>query len=114
MGARYVYRAVEDSLHSELGKKELPHTRISRELRFALREHIDFAKIYMTRCVSVASFSGVVPETRAACLREYDSSMRDLLDTIPYVQAPKRQEKPQKSVEEERLEAIAKFNDMQK
>ena len=112
MAARYVYRAVEDSLNRDIGRLTLPHTKITRELRFALREHIDFAKIYMTRCISAASFSGVVAETRSMCLEEYDHSMRDLIETMPYIKVPQKQEKPKKSVEEERLEAVAKFNNM--
>lgn len=111
MEARYVYRAVEDRLFLALGADEFPHTQITRELRFALREHLDFAKIYMTRCLGAASFAGVVPETRKSCMEEYERSMRDLVGSMPYVvQGEKVERKKEESIDDARLKAVERFN----
>jgi len=90
----------------------LPHTRISRELRYALRESRDFGKIYAIRCLSQASFASY-SSNPSAKIEAWSLEMQNLEGSMAYLRQRKTGGKPV-SIESEREKAVRRFLELNK
>lgn len=109
MEFRYVYRRVEDVIGSPLVIKDSPHGRLTRQLRYAFREHRDVAHHTEVTAMCLASMGGN-PSIDASKMGSEVSMMldRSLEQKIPYLKQP--EEKPaSKSMYDEYFKQLAEF-----
>lgn len=112
MEFRYVYRRVEDVIGSEAKIEDSPHGRLTRQLRYAFREHRDVAHYTEATALCLASLGG----NKAMDVSRLGPEVSRLLDRsldqrAPYLKSKDETPKAGKSAYDDYFEQLAAFTE---